>query len=266
MRRHVGQPVRRRGEVRRTRASRAYFLTHPEVEVDPDVLVPQWGLAQDGRRRLDRVAREPWPRPSRPSPAAETKARETAGALAALRGVHIREDHELGENDRSATDFLRPPEFEATADEFFSNPDVSIRGWETAQDAQERILRAVDRAIAAAGGGDIAVVSHGGVGTLFLCHLIGVPIDRQHDQPGQGSFFCFDPGGGSCCTACGAWASSADQGRPGRMARWRSGLAGQGFPPGGQCTRGSDAALVVLAALLQPARPIAVKGHALAWR
>jgi len=137
--------------------SRAYFLTHPEVEVDPDVLVPQWGLSQDGRRRLDRVAREPWAQTlSAISCNTETKARETAEALAAIRGVHIREDHELGENDRSATGFLRPPEFEATADEFFSNPDVSIRGWETARDAQERILRAVDRAIAGSSSASVA--------------------------------------------------------------------------------------------------------------
>lgn len=182
----------------RTPVSRAYFLTHPEVTVDPAVPVPEWALSQDGRRRLDRVALEPWAHAlSAISCSKETKARETAEALAALGGTHIREDHELGENDRSSTGFLPHPEFEVTADEFFAHPDVSVRGWETARHAQERILRAVNRAIEAADGGAIALVSHGGVGTLLLCHLLGVPIDRQHDQPGQGSFFCFDPGAGT---------------------------------------------------------------------
>jgi broad specificity phosphatase PhoE len=38
----------------------------------------------------------------------------------------------------------------------------------------------------------VAVVAHGGVGTLLLCHLLGAPIDRRHDQPGQGSYFRFE--------------------------------------------------------------------------
>ena len=37
--------------------------------------------------------------------------------------------------------------------------------------------------------GDIAVVSHGGVGALLLCHLPGVPISRAADQPpGAGGY------------------------------------------------------------------------------
>jgi len=42
--------------------------------------------------------------------------------------------------------------------------------------------------------GDIAIVSHGGVGALLLCHMKGAPISRAHDQPGQGggNVFSFD--------------------------------------------------------------------------
>ena len=36
----------------------------------------------------------------------------------------------------------------------------------------------------APGVGPIVVVSHGGVGTLLLCHLKGVPISRTEEQPG----------------------------------------------------------------------------------
>ncbi len=41
--------------------------------------------------------------------------------------------------------------------------------------------------------GDIAIVSHGGVGTLLLCHLASWAIDRAHDQPGAGggNYFAF---------------------------------------------------------------------------
>ncbi len=73
------------------------------------------------------------------------------------------------------------------ADEFFARPEESVRGWERAADAQRRIVAAVQHAIALApNAGDIAIVSHGGVGALLLCHLKGVPIARTEDQPGDG--------------------------------------------------------------------------------
>jgi broad specificity phosphatase PhoE len=83
---------------------------------------------------------------------------------------------ELGENDRSATGFLPPEEFERVADQFFANPETSIRGWERAIDAQTRIVRAVERIESK---GPTAIVSHGAVGTLLYCHLAGKPIDRR---------------------------------------------------------------------------------------
>ena len=56
------------------------------------------------------------------------------------------------------------------------------------------MLAAAAGARAASGtAGDLAIVSHGGVGTLLLCDLPGVPIDRRYDQPGQGSWFRCDP-------------------------------------------------------------------------
>ena len=101
----------------------------------------------------------------------------------------------LGENDRSATGYLPEAEFEATADAFFANPHDSVRGWETAAAAQRRIVSA----IAAVSGAvsterDMAIVSHGGVGALLLCHLKACPISRTEDQPGAGggNYYCFD--------------------------------------------------------------------------
>ena len=55
---------------------------------------------------------------------------------------------ELGENDRSATGYLPAPEFESVVDQFFAHPAASIRGWEPAAVAQQRIVRAVTAIIA----------------------------------------------------------------------------------------------------------------------
>src|SRR5450755_2875698 len=39
---------------------------------------------------------------------------------------------------------------------------------------------------------DILIVGHGGVGTLWHCHLNALAIERRHDQPGQGHYFSVD--------------------------------------------------------------------------
>ncbi len=125
----------------------------------------------------------------------ERKAIDAASILAEAVGAPPRIVQSLHENDRSATGFLPPPEFQATADLFFAHPSESIRRWERAVDAQARIVATVAAIIAQdRSGGDIAVVAHGGVGALLLCHILGAPISRQYDQPGSGggNYFVFD--------------------------------------------------------------------------
>jgi broad specificity phosphatase PhoE len=173
--------------------STAFFITHPEVSVEPTVPVPAWRLSDRGIARMREFARRPslrglkavWSSP-------EAKAIEAAGLLAAEFGLPVRVDAGLGENDRSATGFLPPAEFEQVAHAFFAKPQDSIRGWERATDAQERVVQAVDRILETHGEGDIAFVAHGGVGTLLLCRLLDVPISRSLDQPSQGHFFAFE--------------------------------------------------------------------------
>lgn len=176
------------------------YITHPQVRIDPDVPVPEWGLSDIGRARAELSAKPDWARRlGRIVSSSETKAIETAGILAAAAGLAIEIAEDTHENDRSATGFLPPPEFEKAADWFFAHPDQSFgadagcRGWERAVDAQARIVGAVERILS---GHDrkipIAFVGHGGVGTLLKCHLAGNPIGRDRDQPaGGGNLYCF---------------------------------------------------------------------------
>lgn len=124
----------------------------------------------------------------------EQKAVDAAEIMAGHLALGYTRVHTLGENDRSATGFLSPHEFEAVADEFFARPEHSVRGWEKAADAQARIVDAV-RSIAASdqSHGAIAIVAHGAVGTLLYCHLSGQPISRRRDQPpnGGGNYYAF---------------------------------------------------------------------------
>lgn len=172
---------------------RIVYLTHPEVEIDPLVPVPDWGLNSIGADRVAQVvprfAGANWD----VATSAERKALETAWPFgrALGRAVHVVPD--LHENDRSATGFLAGPAFEAAADQFFAAPDQSFRGWETARAAQARVVAQFDRLIAALEADQsLLICGHGGVGTLLFCHLSGHAISRQWDQKGGGHWFEID--------------------------------------------------------------------------
>ncbi|HWL83928.1 MAG TPA: histidine phosphatase family protein [Roseomonas sp.] len=166
--------------------SRVIFITHPEVAIDPAVPVPDWTLSEKGFARMRRLLEQPWIGNIRHiASSAERKARDAAGILAGRLGLPVRIVAELGENDRGATGYLPKAEFEVTAAAFFAHPERSIRGWERAVDAQARIVRAVEAALAGTAG-DVAIMAHGAVGALLLCHLGGRPISREADQPGEG--------------------------------------------------------------------------------
>lgn len=174
---------------------RALYVTHPQVNMDGLVPVPLWGLSETGRRRARAFAARGVVRVgARLFSSTERKAVDLAEILAMATRTSIITDHGLGENDRSATGFLPPALFEATADRFFAEPEISVDGWEPAIDAQRRIVRAVTAALAGMPDDAVAVFcGHGAVGTLLKCFVGGRPIARSEDQRRRA-----DPGGGNC--------------------------------------------------------------------
>ena len=178
----------------------ALYLTHPQVAMDPDVPVPLWGLSEEGKRRAQAfAARGVVPRGAAIFSSSETKAVELAEIIAAVTEGPIVSDHRMGENDRSATGFLPPELFEATADRFFAEPETSVDGWERAIDAQARIVSAVETAMAGVSSDTVVIFcGHGAVGSLLKCHVGRRAIDRAEDQGrtggtggGNGSVFDF---------------------------------------------------------------------------
>ena len=166
------------------------YLTHPQVNIDPASPVPSWGLSGIGRARTEAVASTGLlSRTTQIVSSGERKAIETAEIIAAKLSVEVEVREAMHENDRSATGFLRPVEFQTAADQFFAQPEISVRGWERAVDAQLRIVGEVEHVLARNKPGDVLFVGHGGVGTLLYCHYSGVAIDRTHDQPAGGGYF-----------------------------------------------------------------------------
>lgn len=172
-----------------------YLITHPNVVISRDVPVPRWPLSALGKQRMRAGLRQPWVREvTSVYCSTEQKAIDGAEILAGHLRIGFEKVEALGENDRSATGFLPPDEFERVADQFFASPEISVRGWERAVDAQARIVRTVQKIFETdKTPGAIAIVSHGAVGTLLYCHLAGEPIDRRRDQPpnGGGNFYSF---------------------------------------------------------------------------
>ena len=176
--------------------AKIFFITHPEVVIDPEVPVPQWKLSELGVRRLRSLLQKPWIREIGIAYSSEESKAYTAGEIIAH---HAGCPHvalaALGEVDRSSTGYLETDEHDLAVAELFRNPEASYRGWERAIDAQQRMVSSV-RSIDAEVESDvaIAIVSHGGVGTLLMCHIKDVPISRAEAGPGQGNYFCFDRG------------------------------------------------------------------------
>lgn len=175
----------------------AIYLTHPEVVIDPAVPVPDWGLNDVGAARVAAAAERAMRRgePLYVVSSAERKALETAWPFGAACRTAVEVVPRLHENDRSATGYLPPESFEAARVAFFTEPDRSYRGWETARAAQARCLTGVRACLARSVAPRVLFCGHGGVGALLMAALLGDPIGLEHGRGGGGHWFSFDPDG-----------------------------------------------------------------------
>jgi len=81
---------------------------HPQVNVDPAIPVPSWGLSEVGRARTEAVASTgPLSGTTQIVSSRERKAIETAEIIAAKLNVDVEVREALHENDRSATGFYQ---------------------------------------------------------------------------------------------------------------------------------------------------------------
>jgi broad specificity phosphatase PhoE len=176
-----------------------YFVTHPDVRVDAGLPVHQWQLSARGHRRMRSLLRHTWTRRVRAIfCSTERKAIDGARILGGHLGLAVEEIAGLGEIDRSATGYLPKDEFEAVVDEFFAQPERSVRGWERGTDARQRIVMAMRDVLSRLPScGDAVVVAHGAVGALYISYLRQCAISRIHDQPATngGNYFVIDAEG-----------------------------------------------------------------------
>ena len=151
--------------------ARLGLIRHAQVTIDPRVPADQWPLSQEGIKAAAALLRNPVLAEVQlvyTSP--EPKAVATAAAIFGRQPII--QVPELKELDRTAAGWLSTKaEYEAMVAEIFRRPDESIRGCEPAALAQQRIVHAIERLVAAHPVCPLAVISHGIVLALYMCHL-----------------------------------------------------------------------------------------------
>lgn len=170
-----------------------YYISHPEVVMDPSIPIPQWDLSELGRQRLEAMLKQPWLKAVQAIYCSnEQKAKSAARRIAEHLGLEAQIVETLGEIDRSSTGYLPRPELEPVVEALYSHPYEHIRGWERAVDAQQRNIGTLGQIISRLSGDiTIAIVGHGGVGTLLLNFIKGSQITRADAPPGQGYYYAF---------------------------------------------------------------------------
>ena len=153
---------------------RLVLVKHSMPEIERDKPASAWKLGEVGRRRSELLAA----RLSEFSPeviwsSSEPKALETAQIVADEFSVPVEIADGLEEHHRDNVPFLSKEVFEEAVERFFRCPDRLVLGTETAEQASNRFVAAIDKVIDA-GQADSIVVTHGTVMTLYAASLAGV--------------------------------------------------------------------------------------------
>jgi broad specificity phosphatase PhoE len=152
-----------------------YLVRHPETRVDLLIPSSRWLLTEEGMGQAQRLARQSfWRQVSMIYASDEPKAVTAARVVAAHTGIPWQTRSCLGELDRRR---YQPPDiaaYRSAVTRMFSNPEQSIRGWETRADAEERIVMCVQELVTENPDATVAIISHGIILTILVAHLTGV--------------------------------------------------------------------------------------------
>lgn len=156
--------------------SRLVLVKHSLPAMDPARPAPDWTLAEEGRRRAERLARqldELAPRAIAASP--EPKAIATASILAARHQLPVQVVDDLREHDRRQTGYLGDQAFQDAVIASLRRPDELVFGEETASAARRRFTTALTGLLAATPPErTLAVVTHGTVLALYVAAVTGI--------------------------------------------------------------------------------------------
>ncbi|MCL5999572.1 MAG: phosphoglycerate mutase family protein [Chloroflexi bacterium] len=155
------------------------LVKHAQPTIDPGVPASQWQLSDAGREACAPLARRlAAHQPAAVVSSSEPKAFQTAVLVAQSLGLAFHAAEGLHEHDRSNVAFQSQHEFEAAVAAFFDRPNELVFGRETAAQAQARFTRGVEAVLRLHPQGNIALVAHGTVMTLFVTSRVAAERTR----------------------------------------------------------------------------------------
>lgn len=150
-------------------ARQLLLIKHASAKIDQRIPRTEWSLTDLGRQRCSGLADALADYlPITLFSSAEPKALETATLVGDRLGIVPIVIAGLQENDRTGMIVTPSPVFRRRISTFFKNPDERVLGHESAQEALIRFSSAIAGMTATYLDGNLAVVTHGAVLSLFV--------------------------------------------------------------------------------------------------
>ena len=151
------------------------LVRHSLPIITGDQTASLWQLSEEGRRRCQHLAGLlAAHRPGAIVTSTEHKAIETGRIVGERLRIPVDTAPNLHEHERPGTDLDTLEQFQAKVARLLEHPSELVFGAETGDQARERFAAAVDQALHRHPAGNVAIVSHGTVMTLFLAHATGI--------------------------------------------------------------------------------------------
>jgi broad specificity phosphatase PhoE len=145
------------------------LVRHAAPLVDPALPAARWPLSDSGRAACGPLAAAlVQVAPRRIVTSDEPKAIETGQLLGRALGAEVTLGTGLHEHDRTGVPVLAPAAWQDAMAGFFALPDQRVLGRESATEAADRFAAAVARVLAEVPTGNLAIVAHGTVMSLFV--------------------------------------------------------------------------------------------------
>lgn len=171
----------------RSQQRKLILVRHSTPEIEPQRPASQWRLSDEGRLRCRTlVGRLAAYHPTLVVTSTEPKAIETGQIVAQELGIPCKIAEGLHEHERSGVGWGSREEFLAQVALLFERPSELVFGDETADQAHNRFAKSIASVVQQIPEGNLAVVSHGTVMTLFISRAAGLdpfPFWRRLSLP-----------------------------------------------------------------------------------
>ena len=173
-----------------------YLITHPDTVIDSQRPINRWKISKDGWKQVKNLGKKRfWNNVEFIYASTEPKANLSARYWSKNHNIRMKIVAGIDEvNDRK---FLPKKKLWENADLFYAAPRKSAGGWETAENCLKRMVKSINRIKNESKRKkyqSIAIVSHGAVANIYVCHLKKVRASVKTGQKKIGSWIIIDAG------------------------------------------------------------------------